>query len=71
MKSEHYDVHPPSSSAKLLITLFGFMFGYNGHFKKIGKMYKSVPFVTTRFLPAIRLSPLSPSTLLSTASTAA
>ena len=38
IKSQYYvDVHPPL--AKLLITLFGFMFGYNGHFdfKEIGK----------------------------------
>ena len=38
IKSEYYvDVHPPL--AKLLITLFGFMFGYDGHFdfKEIGK----------------------------------
>ncbi|KAK2459324.1 hypothetical protein APHAL10511_008679 [Amanita phalloides] len=54
IKSEYYvDVHPPL--AKLLITLFGFVFGYDGRFdfKEIGKVYENVPYVAMRFLPAI------------------
>lgn len=55
IKSAYYvDVHPPL--AKLLITLFGFVFGYDGNFdfKDIGKMYESnVPYLAMRFLPAI------------------
>ncbi|KAF8627686.1 hypothetical protein AX15_004295 [Amanita polypyramis BW_CC] len=54
IRSEYYvDVHPPL--AKLLITLFAFVFGYNGHFdfKEIGKIYDNVPYVAMRFLPAI------------------
>jgi dolichyl-phosphate-mannose-protein mannosyltransferase len=47
------DVHPPL--AKLLITLAGFVFGYNGDFdfKDIGKVYDSVPYVAMRMVPAL------------------
>ncbi|PFH47237.1 glycosyltransferase family 39 protein [Amanita thiersii Skay4041] len=54
IKSQYYvDVHPPL--AKLLITLAGFVFGYNGHFdfSEIGKVYENVPYVAMRLLPAI------------------
>ena len=49
------DVHPPL--AKLLITLFGWLAGYDGKFdfKEIGKDYlePNVPYVAMRMLPAI------------------
>ncbi|MBW0478288.1 hypothetical protein O181_018003 [Austropuccinia psidii MF-1] len=49
------DVHPPL--AKLLITLVGFLFGYDGKFdfKQIGNDYPSnrVPYVQMRLLPAL------------------
>jgi len=49
------DVHPPL--AKLLITLFGYVAGYNGDFdfKDIGKDYlePGVPYVAMRLFPAI------------------
>ena len=49
------DVHPPL--AKLLITLAGWMAGFNGNFdfKEIGKDYlePGVPYVAMRMLPAI------------------
>lgn len=49
------DVHPPL--AKLLITLFGFLAGFNGDFdfKDIGKDYlePGVPYVAMRLFPAI------------------
>lgn len=49
------DVHPPL--AKLLITLAGWLGGFNGDFdfKDIGKDYlePGVPYVTMRMLPAI------------------
>jgi dolichyl-phosphate-mannose-protein mannosyltransferase len=55
IKTQYFvDVHPPL--AKLLITLMGFIFGYDGHFdfKDIGKVYDAgVPYVAMRFLPAI------------------
>ncbi|KAH6873693.1 mannosyltransferase 1 [Coprinopsis sp. MPI-PUGE-AT-0042] len=46
------DVHPPL--AKLLITLAGFVAGYDGQFdfKDIGKVYENVPYVAMRMLPA-------------------
>jgi dolichyl-phosphate-mannose-protein mannosyltransferase len=46
------DVHPPL--AKLLITMAGFLFGYDGDFdfKDIGKVYEHVPYVAMRMLPA-------------------
>ncbi|KAG2014255.1 mannosyltransferase 1 [Coprinopsis cinerea AmutBmut pab1-1] len=46
------DVHPPL--AKLLITLAGFLGGYDGKFdfKEIGKVYENVPYVAMRMLPA-------------------
>ncbi|KXN91163.1 Dolichyl-phosphate-mannose--protein mannosyltransferase 1 [Leucoagaricus sp. SymC.cos] len=53
IKSQYFvDVHPPL--AKLLITLAGFVFGYNGHFdfKDIGKIYEHVPYVAMRMVPA-------------------
>ncbi|KAF9449496.1 glycosyltransferase family 39 protein [Macrolepiota fuliginosa MF-IS2] len=53
IKSQYFvDVHPPL--AKLLITLAGFVFGYNGHFdfKDIGKLYEHVPYVAMRMVPA-------------------
>jgi hypothetical protein len=49
------DVHPPL--AKLLITLAGWLAGFNGEFdfKEIGKDYvePGVPYVAMRLLPAI------------------
>ena len=49
------DVHPPL--AKLLITLAGWLGGFDGNFdfKDIGKDYlePGVPYVTMRLLPAI------------------
>jgi dolichyl-phosphate-mannose-protein mannosyltransferase len=49
------DVHPPL--AKLLITLAGWLAGFNGDFdfKDIGKDYvePNVPYVAMRLLPAI------------------
>ncbi|EKM59006.1 glycosyltransferase family 39 protein [Phanerochaete carnosa HHB-10118-sp] len=47
------DVHPPL--AKLLITLAGFIFGYDGNFdfKDIAKPYENVPYVAMRLLPAL------------------
>jgi dolichyl-phosphate-mannose--protein O-mannosyl transferase len=49
------DVHPPL--AKLLITLAGWLGGFDGNFdfKDIGKDYlePNVPYVTMRLLPAI------------------
>jgi dolichyl-phosphate-mannose-protein mannosyltransferase len=49
------DVHPPL--AKLLITLAGWLGGFDGNFdfKDIGKDYlePKVPYVTMRMLPAI------------------
>jgi dolichyl-phosphate-mannose-protein mannosyltransferase len=49
------DVHPPL--AKLLITLFGYMAGFDGNFdfKDIGKDYlePNVPYVAMRMFPAI------------------
>jgi dolichyl-phosphate-mannose-protein mannosyltransferase len=49
------DVHPPL--AKLLITLFGYLAGFDGNFdfKDIGKDYlePSVPYVAMRLFPAI------------------
>ncbi|KAF8244663.1 PMT-domain-containing protein [Wilcoxina mikolae CBS 423.85] len=49
------DVHPPL--AKLLITLAGWMAGFNGNFdfKEIGKDYiePGVPYVAMRLLPAV------------------
>lgn len=49
------DVHPPL--AKLMITLFGWLAGFNGNFdfKDIGKDYlePGVPYVAMRMFPAI------------------
>lgn len=49
------DVHPPL--AKLLITLAGWLAGFNGNFdfKEIGMDYleKNVPYVAMRMLPAV------------------
>lgn len=49
------DVHPPL--AKLLITLAGWLAGFNGNFdfKDIGKDYvdPGVPYVAMRLLPAL------------------
>ena len=49
------DVHPPL--AKLMITLFGFVAGFDGSFdfKDIGKDYlePGVPYVAMRMFPAI------------------
>jgi dolichyl-phosphate-mannose-protein mannosyltransferase len=49
------DVHPPL--AKLLITLAGYVAGYDGEFdfKEIGKDYlePGVPYVAMRMFPAI------------------
>ena len=49
------DVHPPL--AKLLITLFGYVAGFDGEFdfKDIGKDYlePGVPYVAMRLFPAI------------------
>ncbi|KAF5337182.1 hypothetical protein D9611_003049 [Ephemerocybe angulata] len=53
IKTQYYvDVHPPL--AKLLITLAGWLFGYDGNFdfKDIGKLYENVPYVAMRMLPA-------------------
>ncbi|OCF40188.1 dolichyl-phosphate-mannose-protein mannosyltransferase [Kwoniella heveanensis CBS 569] len=64
------DVHPPL--AKLLITLSGYIGGFDGSFdfKDIGKDYiePGVPYVTMRFFPALlglALIPLSFLTLIS------
>ncbi|KAF7965771.1 hypothetical protein HWV62_41964 [Athelia sp. TMB] len=54
IKTQYFvDVHPPL--AKLLITLAGFVFGYDGNFdfKDIGKVYERVPYVAMRMVPAI------------------
>ncbi|PCH41675.1 glycosyltransferase family 39 protein [Wolfiporia cocos MD-104 SS10] len=54
IKSQYFvDVHPPL--AKLLITLAGFIFGYDGNFdfKDIGKAYENVPYVAMRMVPAL------------------
>ncbi|KAI0337508.1 glycosyltransferase family 39 protein [Trametopsis cervina] len=55
IKSQYFvDVHPPL--AKLLITLAGFIFGYDGNFdfKDIAKVYEgNVPYVAMRLLPAM------------------
>lgn len=49
------DVHPPL--AKLMITLFGWVAGFNGDFdfKEIGKDYvePGVPYVAMRLFPAL------------------
>jgi len=49
------DVHPPL--AKLMITLFGYLAGFNGDFdfKEIGKDYTEpgVPYVAMRLFPAL------------------
>jgi dolichyl-phosphate-mannose-protein mannosyltransferase len=49
------DVHPPL--AKLMITLFGWLAGFDGNFdfKEIGKDYlePGVPYVAMRMFPAI------------------
>ncbi|KAF8996828.1 glycosyltransferase family 39 protein [Cyathus striatus] len=53
IKTQYFvDVHPPL--AKLLITLAGFIFGYDGQFdfKEIAKPYTDVPYVAMRLLPA-------------------
>ncbi|KAG7096490.1 hypothetical protein E1B28_003920 [Marasmius oreades] len=53
IKTQYFvDVHPPL--AKLLITLAGFVFGYDGvfDFKDIGKVYENVPYVAMRMVPA-------------------
>ncbi|KAH9927864.1 mannosyltransferase 1 [Amylocystis lapponica] len=54
IKSQYFvDVHPPL--AKLLITLAGFVSGYDGNFdfKDIAKVYEHVPYVAMRMVPAI------------------
>ncbi|TCD69192.1 hypothetical protein EIP91_008488 [Steccherinum ochraceum] len=54
IKSTYFvDVHPPL--AKLLITLAGVLFGYDGNFdfKDIAKPYEHVPYVAMRLLPAL------------------
>lgn len=54
IKSSYFvDVHPPL--AKLLITLAGFIFGYDGNFdfKDIAKPYENVPYVAMRMVPAL------------------
>ncbi|KAI0687287.1 glycosyltransferase family 39 protein [Earliella scabrosa] len=54
IKSTYFvDVHPPL--AKLLITLAGWTFGYDGNFdfKDIAKVYEGVPYVAMRMLPAL------------------
>ncbi|KAI0915447.1 hypothetical protein AcV5_003665 [Taiwanofungus camphoratus] len=54
IKSQYFvDVHPPL--AKLLITLAGLVFGYDGNFdfKDIGKVYERVPYVAMRLVPAV------------------
>jgi dolichyl-phosphate-mannose--protein O-mannosyl transferase len=51
IKSQYFvDVHPPL--AKLLITLAGFVFGYNGHFdfKDIGKSVHMFPLTYTSLI---------------------
>ncbi|KAL0575523.1 Dolichyl-phosphate-mannose--protein mannosyltransferase 1 [Marasmius crinis-equi] len=53
IKTQYFvDVHPPL--AKLLITLAGWLFGYDGQFdfKDIGKLYENVPYVAMRMVPA-------------------
>jgi dolichyl-phosphate-mannose-protein mannosyltransferase len=60
------DVHPPL--AKLLITLFGFIGGFDGDFdfKEIGKDYvePGVPYVAMRLFPAICGTLLAPTMFL-------
>ncbi|KAI0688800.1 glycosyltransferase family 39 protein [Cerioporus squamosus] len=54
IKSSYFvDVHPPL--AKLLITLAGWVFGYDGNFdfKDIAKVYENVPYVAMRMVPAL------------------
>ncbi|KIP12784.1 glycosyltransferase family 39 protein [Phlebiopsis gigantea 11061_1 CR5-6] len=54
IKSSYFvDVHPPL--AKLLITLAGFLSGYDGNFdfKDIAKVYENVPYVAMRLVPAL------------------
>ncbi|EIW81774.1 glycosyltransferase family 39 protein [Coniophora puteana RWD-64-598 SS2] len=47
------DVHPPL--AKMLITLAGWIFGFNGDFdfKEIAKPFENVPYVAMRLVPAM------------------
>lgn len=60
------DVHPPL--AKLLITLAGFVAGFDGEFdfKEIGKDYleANVPYVAMRLFPAICGTLLAPTMFL-------
>ncbi|KAL6304053.1 glycosyltransferase family 39 protein [Sparassis latifolia] len=54
IKSQYFvDVHPPL--AKLLITLAGFIFGFDGNFdfKDIGKPYEHTPYVAMRLVPGL------------------
>ncbi|KAJ3557194.1 hypothetical protein NM688_g1605 [Phlebia brevispora] len=54
IKSQYFvDVHPPL--AKLLITLAGWLSGYDGDFdfKDIAKVYSNVPYVAMRMVPAM------------------
>ncbi|CDO78273.1 Glycosyltransferase Family 39 protein [Trametes cinnabarina] len=54
IKSSYFvDVHPPL--AKLLITLAGWLSGYDGNFdfKDIAKVYENVPYVSMRMVPAL------------------
>ncbi|KAI8984895.1 glycosyltransferase family 39 protein [Trametes punicea] len=54
IKSSYFvDVHPPL--AKLLITLAGWISGYDGNFdfKDIAKVYENVPYVSMRLVPAM------------------